>query len=125
MEKNRYTFELMMKRCEVGRVGKEEVEKTKEVFEEWLRWSSEECPAVQELRTKKDEGEAVEEMELERVGREAREWEKERRNGRNVSKMWGGLIRVLAKYVQNPLSHSLCARGADSNSANEQRISRI
>jgi len=99
IDKNRYSFELMMKRCEVGKVGKEEVEKSKGVFEEWLKWSSEECSAVTELRQRKEEGEVMEEMELERVGREAREWEKERRNGRNVSKVWGGLIRVLAKYV--------------------------
>jgi hypothetical protein len=97
VEKNRYSYELMMKRCELGKVNSETVEKAKKVFEEWLTWSSEVSPDVLDLRRRGEAGEVIEEMEIERVGKAAKDWEKERRNGRNVAKIWGGMIRVLAK----------------------------
>ncbi|GAA5879495.1 hypothetical protein JCM16303_003224 [Sporobolomyces ruberrimus] len=98
--KNRYTYELIMKRCELGKVNAEVVEQAKKVFEEWLKWSGEACPEVETLTRLKDAGEKIEELELERVAKVAKDWEKERRNGRNVAKIWGGLIRVLAKAHQ-------------------------
>jgi len=97
VDKNRYSYELMMKRCELGKVNSETVEKAKKVFEEWLTWSSEVSPDVLDLRKRGEAGEVIEEMEIERVGKAAKDWEKERRNGRNVAKIWGGMIRVLAK----------------------------
>ncbi|GAA5949162.1 hypothetical protein JCM3765_003311 [Sporobolomyces pararoseus] len=100
VEKNRYTYELMMKRCELGKVNTEVTEKAKKVFEEWIKWSSEVCPEVEELRKRGSDGEAIAEMEVQRVAKVAKDWEKERRNGKNVSKMWGGLIRVFAKAYQ-------------------------
>ncbi|GAA5912491.1 uncharacterized protein JCM6883_005919 [Sporobolomyces salmoneus] len=100
VEKNQYSYELVMRRCELGKVNSEVVGKAKGIFEEWLKWSSEVCPEVEELRQRKEAGEEMESMEIEKIGKVAKEWEKERRNGKNVSKMWGGLIRVLAKAYQ-------------------------
>ncbi|GAA6058809.1 hypothetical protein JCM10212_001925 [Sporobolomyces blumeae] len=99
VDKNRYTFELVMKRCEVARTKKpdEVVDGAKKVFQDWLEWSNEPCPAVENLRSRASRGEEVDKIEIERVEKEAKEWEKARRSGRNVSKMWGGWIRVLAK----------------------------
>ena len=102
VEKNRYSYELVMKRCELGKVNSEIVENAKKVFEEWIKWSSEVCPEVEDLRKRGVDGEAIEEMEVQRVAKVSEDWEKERRNGKNISKMWGGLIRVLAKYVHSP-----------------------
>ncbi|GAA5931965.1 uncharacterized protein JCM15063_001087 [Sporobolomyces koalae] len=102
IEKNRFSFELIMKRCELGKQAStpEGIERAKKVFEAWTKWSGEPCPAVEELKSRQEQGEAIEEMEVERVKKEARKWEQERRNGRNISKMWGGLIRVLAKAFE-------------------------
>lgn len=97
VDKNRYTFELAMKRCELGKVNAEVVERGKKVFEEWTKWSSEICPEVDELRTRRENGEKIEPLEVERVAKAAKDWEKERRNGKSIAKMWGGLVRILAK----------------------------
>ncbi|GAA6022192.1 hypothetical protein JCM11491_002427 [Sporobolomyces phaffii] len=100
VEKNRYSYEVMMKRCELGKASPEVVERAKKVFEEWIKWSDAACPEVTELKARKSEGEPIEAMEVERVGKLAKEWDKQRRNGRNVAKMWGGLVRILAKAYQ-------------------------
>lgn len=92
--KNRYTYEPAMRRCEVARNKEAAVTAAKKVWEEWLAWSETPFPG---------------DAEGDNAGsarREAAEWIAERRNGRHVSKMWGGLIRVLAKCVLL-LSHHL------------------
>ncbi|GAA6058081.1 hypothetical protein JCM3770_002255 [Rhodotorula araucariae] len=97
VDKNRFSYELMLRRCEIGDVDEARVAAAKEVWEEWVRWSeaplppSADEPALEELEADEQE------LWRERRRGEEDEWAKERRNGRHVGKMWGGLIRVLAK----------------------------
>ncbi|GAA5875979.1 hypothetical protein JCM1840_006238 [Sporobolomyces johnsonii] len=105
LPKNRYTFELLMRRSELAKDREEGVRVAKAVFEEWVRWTEERCPAVVEAEERE-----LEESERRRVQEQQSEWEKERRNGRNVSKMWGGLIRVLARAFLEPEALALLRR---------------
>ncbi|GAA5867243.1 hypothetical protein JCM3774_002386 [Rhodotorula dairenensis] len=82
--KNRYSYELIMRRCELARNKDAAVDSAKKVWEEWLVWSESTPPP-----TAASDAQARAQME--------EEWVQERRNGRHVSKMWGGLIRVLAR----------------------------
>lgn len=86
--KNRYSYELIMRRCELARNKEAAVEAAKNVWEEWLVWS--ETPSPGAARGELDHGNDDDNKRKE-------EWAQERRNGQHVSKMWGGLIRVLAK----------------------------
>ncbi|GAA6014703.1 hypothetical protein JCM8202_001631 [Rhodotorula sphaerocarpa] len=88
--KNRYSYELVLRRCELARNKDAAGEGAKKIWEEWLVWSEAPLPAVRSDA----EGSST---DVGGLRREAEEWAQERRNGRHVSKMWGGLIRILAK----------------------------
>ncbi|GAA5967274.1 hypothetical protein JCM21900_002994 [Sporobolomyces salmonicolor] len=105
LPKNRYTFELLMRRSELAKNREEGVTVAKAVFEEWIRWTEERCPAVVEA-----EGRELDESDRRKVEEQQSEWERERRNGRNVSKMWGGLIRVFARAFLEPEALALLRR---------------
>ncbi|GAA5934936.1 hypothetical protein JCM3775_001687 [Rhodotorula graminis] len=97
LAKNRYTFEIMMRRCEIGDVDDARVAQAKQVWEEWVRWSEAPLPpSVDEPDLASLE---ADEQELWREKRRGEEeaWAGQRRNGKHVAKLWGGLIRVLAK----------------------------
>ncbi|GAA5852643.1 hypothetical protein JCM8547_002576 [Rhodosporidiobolus lusitaniae] len=94
--KNRYTFVIAMRRCETGRIKvkpEQNVALAKGIFEEWLSWRDEPFPA--------HEHEAVDEQGNRVVDpRKAEQWRMERMDGRTASKLWRGLIRVLARTYQ-------------------------
>ncbi|SCV67624.1 BQ2448_5235 [Microbotryum intermedium] len=68
VDKNGYTFEVMIKRCETAKKREVGLETARKVFEEWKVWSSE---------------------------------DQERLSGRNISIMWGSMIRVLARSFKH------------------------
>ena len=87
--KNRYSYELIMRRCELARNKEAAVEAAKKVWAEWLVWSATPSPEAA-ARGELDHGDEDDRKRM-------NEGAQERRNGQHVSKMWGGLIRVLAK----------------------------
>lgn len=104
LDKNRYSFEIMMRRCEIGDVDDARVAQAKQVWEEWVRWS--EAPLPPSADEPDLAGLEADEQELWREKRRGEDeaWAKERRNGKHVARMWGGLIRTLAKCVARSLS---------------------
>jgi hypothetical protein len=101
LPKNRHTFAITMRRLEISQGSdrhKEKAAKEAEgVWEEWLRWKDEEYV---------EGGVGVGGGEVRDERREREAWKKERTDGRNTSKMWGGLIRCLARCVFPLLSPS-------------------
>ncbi|GAA6034380.1 hypothetical protein JCM8097_002696 [Rhodosporidiobolus ruineniae] len=89
--KNRFTFEVTMKRLELAKDQEKAVDAAKGVFEEWLKWKDEEVPPFRTVE------EAAEEGGEEFDERDAERWVADRRNGKTASKLWGGMIRVLAR----------------------------
>ncbi|GAA5840990.1 hypothetical protein JCM9279_001283 [Rhodotorula babjevae] len=97
LAKNRYTFEIMMRRCEIGDVDNARVAQAKQVWEEWVRWSEAPLPPSADepdLASLEADEQAL--WQEKRRGEEEA-WAKERRHGKHVARMWGGLIRTLAK----------------------------
>lgn len=94
--KNRYSYELIMRRCELARNKEAAVEAAKKVWEEWLVWSETRSP---EAAAHGDERGDFDRSSDDGDNKRMEEWAQERRNGQHVSKMWGGLIRVLARCV--------------------------
>ncbi|BGP38774.1 hypothetical protein JCM10449v2_002711 [Rhodotorula kratochvilovae] len=97
VEKNRFSYEIMLRRCEIGDVDTTRVAAAKEVWEEWVRWSEAPLPPYADEPALEEMEADEQELWRERKRGEEDEWAKERRSGRHVGKMWGGLIRVLAK----------------------------
>lgn len=89
--KNRYSYELIMRRCELARNKEAAVEAAKKVWEEWLVWSETPFPGAAAAHGDFDRGNDL------NIEKHVEEWAQERRNGQHVSKMWSGLIRVLAR----------------------------
>ncbi|SGY16339.1 BQ5605_C012g06849 [Microbotryum silenes-dioicae] len=68
VDKNGYTFEVMIKRCETAKKREVGLEMARKVWGEWKLWSEE---------------------------------DQERLSGRNISLMWGSMIRVLARSFKH------------------------
>ncbi|BGP14722.1 hypothetical protein JCM10213_002748 [Rhodosporidiobolus nylandii] len=97
LPKNRFTFEVLMRRCELAKDPQGAVRVAKGVFEEWLKWRDEKIP---------ESGEEGEEL-----GQKEREiWVKERTDGGSARKMWGGMIRVLARAFEESDALSVLKR---------------
>ncbi|GAA6014231.1 hypothetical protein JCM10207_006140 [Rhodosporidiobolus poonsookiae] len=93
LPKNRHTFEMTMRRLEGAKNRDKSVEEAKKVFEEWLGWREEKFPGLEE-----EASEGAEEGKETQVDRtEVERWVKDRTDGKNAGRMWGGLIRVLAR----------------------------
>ncbi|GAA5969731.1 hypothetical protein JCM11641_008020 [Rhodosporidiobolus odoratus] len=101
LPKNRFSYKLVMRRCELAKNKEEGVVAAKRVFEEWLMWKDEPFP-VQD--GEQDLGAAGS------LQRERMLWLKERSDGRSASKMWGGMIRVLARALKEDEALSVLKR---------------
>lgn len=100
--KNRFTFEKMMTRCEVGRNKTVAMRFATETFKEWRAWD----PTPEKVKTEQVEEEGGEKVEPE-VPRSVLHAGK---TGTNTSKMWASMIRSLARYVSfclNPFPPTL------------------
>lgn len=103
VDKNRFSYEVMMRRCEIGDVDDGRAAQAKTVWEEWVRWSEAPLPPSEDMPDLASMEADEQELFREKRRGEEETWAKDRRNGKHVAKMWGGLIRVLAKCV--PRSH--------------------
>ncbi|GJN87559.1 hypothetical protein Rhopal_000513-T1 [Rhodotorula paludigena] len=97
LPKNRYSYEIMLRRCELAKNRDEAVRVAKEVWDEWIRWSEEPAPLAEGERPIEELEADEQELARERRKRVEEDWARDRRAGRHVSKMWAGLIRILAK----------------------------
>ncbi|GAA5828360.1 hypothetical protein JCM11251_006213 [Rhodosporidiobolus azoricus] len=90
LPKNRFSYELIMRRLELAKNAHGAVGEAKKVFEEWLVWRDQKfTPDC--VGAKGEVGEdGLDKKELER-------WIRDRKDGRNASRMWGGLIRILSR----------------------------
>ncbi|GAA5911182.1 hypothetical protein JCM6882_006600 [Rhodosporidiobolus microsporus] len=93
LPKNRFSYELVMRRLELANNKDGAVKAATGVFEEWLRWR--EAPFAGARSAEGEQEGAEAEATLDR--KEMERWARDRRDGRNASKIWGGLIRVLSR----------------------------
>lgn len=87
VEKNKQSFERMIKSCETGKNRSMATKNARDVFQEWINWSKGMNMAV-------DEGTEGAEKDL-----EGGTFGVSRITGANISWMWASMIRVLARSV--------------------------
>lgn len=117
VEKNRFSYEEMLKRCETAKNREVGTRVAREVFGEWKLWLVNEAEkedhgglANEREESAKEEsrvGEVVEEDGKQQVVVAKEEMEgmgtvptNVVKSGRNISLMWASMIRILARYVR-------------------------
>lgn len=88
VEKNRFGFETVMRRCEIAKNRTAATEAAREVFAEWKAWGG----GGGEAQVVEPEEGGDEELAGEEGGGG-------RKSGRNISLMWAHMIRILARCV--------------------------